>query len=82
MLNSNLVGFVFLGCVRFPLSVYAMLFSVRSLDGSLGGTMNGIFAHITSSRFWGGSLLWFSGMERIRKGREMKGTVWTSDHVW
>ncbi len=42
MLNSNLVGFVFLGCVRFPLPVYAMLFSVRSLDGSLGGTMNGI----------------------------------------
>lgn len=76
------MGFVFLGCVRFPLPVYAMLFSVRSLDGSLGGMMNGIAPILQVLGFGGDCLLWFSGMERIRKGGEMKGTVWTFNHVW
>ncbi|KAJ0134754.1 hypothetical protein HZ326_22191 [Fusarium oxysporum f. sp. albedinis] len=69
MLNSNFVG-------------YVMLFSARSLDGSLRGMMNGIARILHVLAFWGVCLLWFSGMERTGKGREMKGTVWTFGHVW
>jgi hypothetical protein len=71
MLNSNFVGSVFV--LRFPWPVYAMLFSARSLDGSLGGMVNGYCAHIICSRFLGICLLWFSGMEITGKGEERNG---------
>lgn len=57
------MGFVFLGCVRFPLPVYAMLFSVRSLDGFLGGMMNGIAPILQVLGFGGGGFACFGFRE-------------------
>jgi hypothetical protein len=74
-------GFFFFLWLRFPLPVYAMLFSAGSLDGSLGGMMNGI-ACILHVLGLGVAYFGFREWKELGKGSEMRGTAGTCDHVW